>query len=300
MEKEKQALLQVGSLTTYQIKNEEKNGVLSEATTISQFSDLHGEEGVKRSQVNGLNEYNPEIAQKSTETFFKVCAKMIKISQREYVVKNHILHLGGDFISGSIHADLMEGNNIQPTEAIWMVGTWISSGIEYLLKECPDVKFIVPCSLGNHSRITEKQRTQTAYGNSLELLLFNRLKERFEGNKNIEFLINDSYFIYVNVYGFVCSFSHGDWVKYSGGIGGPTIPINKAIAQWNKTKHCDYYFFGHFHELFIGSNFIVNGSVIGYNKFAQKIKASYQRPMQAFSLINQDRELEVIKKIILR
>lgn len=300
VEKERDAFLEVGNLQAYDIKSDGKESVKSEATTLSLFSDLHGDERVKKSQVNGVNEYNKEIAQKSTEDFFCVVAKLIKVHQREYDVKNHICALLGDFISGSIHDDLKESNDIQPTEAIWMVGGWILSGLKYLRKECPEVNLIIPCSLGNHSRITEKQRVQTEYGNSLELLLYNRLAEYFENDKGVTFLIGDSYFTYVTVYGKVLAFSHGHNTRYQGGIGGLTIPMNKAIAQWDKMKKADYYFSGHFHQFCVGSNFIVNGSVIGYNPYAISIKAGFERPTQTFCLLNKDRDLEVIRKIILR
>ncbi|MEI6529697.1 MAG: metallophosphoesterase [Candidatus Falkowbacteria bacterium] len=299
-EKERDAVLGVSKFETYSIVGSVSSGKKSEATTISLFSDLHGDERVKKSQVNGVNEYNKEIAKKSTEDFFIVVAQLIKVHQREYDIKNHILALLGDFISGSIHDDLKESQDIQPTEAIWMVGGWILSGIKYLRKECPEVNLVIPCSMGNHSRITEKQRIQTEYGNSLELLLYNRLAEYFENDKNVTFLIGDSYLTYVNVYGKELAFHHGHSVRYAGGVGGITIPMNKAVAQWDKMRKADYYFSGHLHSFCVGSNFIVNGSVIGYNPYAISIKAGFERPTQTFCLINRERELEVIRKIILR
>lgn len=300
VERERDAFLNVDTFQAYEIKSDGKEGKRSEATTLSLFSDLHGDEKVKKSQVNGLNEYNKEIAQKSTEDFFCVVAKLIKVHQREYEIKNHILALLGDFISGSIHDDLKESNDIQPTEAIWMVGGWILSGIKYLRKECPDVNLIIPCSFGNHSRITEKQRVQTESGNSLELLLYNRLAEYFETDKGVTFLIGDAYFTIVYVYGKKLGFHHGHAVNYGGGIGGLTIPMNKAIAKWDTSVRCDLYFSAHAHTFFVGQRFIVNGSVIGYSPYAVKIKGEFERPTQTFALINKDRDLEVIRKIILR
>lgn len=299
-EKERDALLGVSTFETYTIKSTSSDSEKSEATTISLFSDLHGEEEVKSSQVNGVNKYNPDISKASTEKFFKVVAQLIKVHQNEYEIKNHICALLGDFISGSIHDDLKEGNKIQPTEAIWMVGGWILSGLKYLRSECPEVNLIIPCSLGNHSRITEKQRVSTEYGNSLELLLYNRIAEYFENDEKVKVIVTDSYFTYVDVYGKTLAFSHGTNCRYQGGVGGLTIPVNKAIAQWDKMKKSDYYFMGHFHTFCVGSNFIVNGSVIGYNAYALSIKAGFERPAQCFCLLNRDRDLEVIRKIILR
>lgn len=300
VEKELDALKSVGKFETYTIKSSSSDNEKSEATTLSVFSDLHGDEKVKKSQVNGVNEYNQEIAKASCEKFFRVVAQLIKVHQREYDIKNHICALLGDFISGSIHDDLKESNDIQPTEAIWLVGGWILSGIKYLRETCPEVNLIIPCSLGNHSRITEKQRIQTEYGNSLELLLYKRIEEYFENDEMVKVIITDAYFTYVTVYGKTLAFSHGHSARFNGGVGGLTIPINKAIAQWDKMKKADYYFMGHFHTFCVGANFIVNGSVIGYNPYAISIKAGFERPTQTFCLLNKERDLEVIRKIILR
>ena len=297
-EKERDTLLGVGGVETYTIKPSGKESEKSEATTISLASDWHIEEEVKSSQVNGLNKFDINIAKERAEKFFKVTAQLIKVHQKEYEINTHILALLGDFISGSIHDDLKEGNKIQPTEAIWEAQKLIASGIEYLLKNT-DVKLIIPCSAGNHSRITEKQRIQTEYGNSLEILMYRQMEKYFASEDRVKFIINDSYLTYVKVYDFVCRFSHGHALKYGGGIGGIFIPAFKAISQWNKSKNADWDFFGHFHQLKDGGNFVSNGSLIGFNSFAVRIKADYEKPKQAFIIIDKERGMDVVRKITL-
>jgi hypothetical protein len=46
---------------------------------------------------------------------------------------------------------------------------------------------------------------------------------------------------------------------------------------------------GHFHQLFDGGRFIVNGSLIGYDSFALSIKASYEKPKQVMFLMDRKR-----------
>jgi hypothetical protein len=72
----------------------------------------------------------------------------------------------------------------------------------------------------------------------------------------------------------------GARIRYGGGVGGLTIPANKAITQWNRLKHADFDCFGHFHQAFDGGTFISNGSMIGYNAYAISIKAAYEEPVQ--------------------
>lgn len=296
-EKERDALLSVGGVETYSIKGN-KEFDKSCATAIALASDWHIEEGVKSSQVNGLNKFDLDIAKERAEKFFTVVAQLIKVHQKEYNVDTLILALLGDFISGSIHDDLKEGNDIQPTESIWEAQKLIASGIEFLLKET-NVNLVIPCSAGNHSRITEKQRVQTEYGNSLEILMYRQMEKYFNKESRVKFIINDSYLTYVKVYNYNCRFHHGHALKFSGGIGGLFIPAFKAISQWNKSKHADWDFFGHFHQMKDGGNFISNGSLIGFNAYAVKIKADYEAPKQAFAIIDEERGLDVVRKITL-
>ena len=297
-EKERDAFISVGGVETYTIKSKKEFNGKSKATAIVLASDWHYEEPVKESQVNGLNKYDTVIAKERIEEFFRVTAQLIKIHQREYDIENLILALLGDFISGSIHDDLMESNSIQPTVAIYEVQCLIASGIKYLLKET-DVNLVIPCSAGNHSRITEKQRVSTEFGNSLEILMYRQMKDYFESEPRVKFIINDSYLTYVNIGKFTIRLSHGHALKFSGGIGGLFIPAFKAISQWNKSKKADYDFFGHFHQMKDGSNFVTNGSLIGYSAYAVKIKADYEKPTQAFMILDAQRGLEVTRKITL-
>lgn len=296
-ERERDALLQVGRVETYSIKPKNESDK-SQACSISLCSDWHYEESVKSSQVNGLNRFDTTIAKERIEKLFRVTAQLIKVHQKEYQIDTHILALLGDFISGSIHDDLKEANLIQPTQAIWEVQNLIASGIEYLL-ETTDVNLVIPCSSGNHGRMTEKQRTATEYGNSLEILMYRQLEKYFSSNGRIKFIVNDSYLTYLDVLGWNCRFSHGHALKYAGGIGGIFIPAFKAVSQWNKSKTADFDFFGHFHQLKDGGNFVCNGSLIGYNAFAVKIKADYERPKQAFVIIDKERGMDVVRKITL-
>ena len=148
-------------------------------------SDWHYEENVKLSQTNGLNEFNRKIAKDRIEKLFKVVVKLIEVHQREYKIDNFVLALLGDFISGSIHDDLKEGNEIQPTQAIYEVQCLIASGIKYMLDNT-NVNLVIPCSSGNHGRITDKIRVSTAYGNSLEFLMYRQLRDYFKNEERVK------------------------------------------------------------------------------------------------------------------
>jgi len=111
--------------------------------------------------------------------------------------------------------------------------------------------------------------------------------------KRVKFTLEEAYHTYLTVYGRVLRFHHGHNVRYGGGVGGLTIPTNKAIAQWNTVFRADVDFFGHHHTFTLHNNFVVNGSLIGYNGYAITIKAPFEKPKQAFLLLDKDRGVSV-------
>lgn len=257
---------------------------VSEGVPIIVASDWHIEELVKSSTVNNLNSFNLKIAEERVIRFFQRALRLIQIQERDVKVNTVVLALLGDFISGSIHDELMENNQLLPAEAIWKAQSWIISGIDFLLKHTKH-ELIVPCQSGNHARMTQKQRHSTEAGNSLEVLMYQNLDLYYRKNKRVKFIISDAYHTYLDIFGTIIRFHHGHSVKYGGGIGGIYIPTNKAIAQWNKAYKADLDIFGHYHNLKDGGNFICNGSLIGWNAYAIHIKADFEKPKQAFTVI---------------
>jgi hypothetical protein len=199
-----------------------------------------------------------------------------------------VLPLLGDFISNDIHEEFPEVNEQEPMHALVSAQSFLASGIEFLLKYST-LKLVIPCHSGNHGRTTRTTRFATENGHSLEFLMYSHLAAYFRHEPRVTFLIPAGMHSYVQVYDQTIRFHHGHAIKYGGGVGGITIPVNKSIAQWNKGRHADLDVFGHFHTFLDGGNFVANGSMIGYNSFALAIKASYDRPKQALFLIDKKR-----------
>lgn len=270
----------------------------SEATAVVLASDFHIEEEVPPITVNGLNQYNLQIAEQRVKEFFQNTLKLVQTQQHSVEIDTLVVALLGDFISSSIHDALLEINQLRPIDAIITVQNWLISGIDYLLANS-NLKLVIPCHMGNHSRITKKVHIATEDGNSLEKFMYYHMANYYKGNKRVKFLISESYLSYLQIYDFTICFQHGHAIRYAGGIGGLTIPVNKAIAQWEKLQHADLYCFGHWHQMFDGGNFICNGSLIGWNSFATFIKAGFEKPKQVFFLIDKKRNCKTVVAPIL-
>lgn len=296
IEKERDAVVELSNnRSTYQIlatKNKE-----GEATAVILASDWHAEERVDPLKVSSMNKYNLEVAKKRADEFFVNAVKLLKGEQSRVKVNNMVLALLGDFISGNIHEELLANCELPPVKAMVEVQNWIASGIEYILRET-EVNLVIPCHVGNHTRITKKIHLSNEQGNSLEYYMYHTLADRFRNEKRITWVIAEGYHSYVSVYDKTLRFHHGHAMQYGGGVGGLYIPVNKAIAQWNKIRWADIDCFGHFHTQRNGGNFLSNGSLIGYNAFALSIKCDYEPPKQQFFLIDSNRGLTVNAPIL--
>jgi hypothetical protein len=270
----------------------------SEATAVLVASDWHVEERVRREAINGLNEYNLEIARKRGDMFFQSGLRLTNIMAQDVTIKTVVLALLGDFITNDIHDEMPENNLLLPAEAIRMAQEMIVSGINFLLNNSK-VDLVIPCHSGNHGRTTKQVHIASEHGHSLEYLMYHAIAAIFANEKRVKFIISEGYHSYVHLYdNYTIRFHHGHNVRYQGGVGGITIPVNKAIAEWDKACRANLDVFGHFHQYFPAPKFVCNGSMIGYNAFALSIKAACEKPQQAFFLVDKKRGRTITAPIL--
>lgn len=288
LEKEKTAILSLKEKTPqiFDIEAQVPSGK-SESVAFMIMSDWHSEEEVLPGQVGGLNEHNLDIGDKRAKTAWRGCQRFYDIFSKDTQINTIVIGLLGDFITNSIHEDGAESNLLAPSDAIYRVQNMILSGIRFLLENTKADLHIV-CHTGNHGRTTKEQRIATETGNSIEHYCYYNMRDIMVNEPRVKFQIAEGYHSYVRLFDgkYTVRFHHGHGINYNGGVGGITIPVNKAIAQWNKGVKADLDVFGHFHTRLDGGNFVANGSLIGYNAYALRIKADYEKPSQTFFLIN--------------
>lgn len=261
--------------------------VKNEAVPLILLSDWHFEERVDADTINGLNEYNLDIASKRWDKCISNSLKLVEKERNSSTINNMCLWLGGDFISGYIHEELEENNYLSPVEATLFSYEKIATAIEFYLKNGDFNKITIPCNFGNHGRTNKKPRVSTGYKNSYEWMMYRMLEKRYSGNKKVEFIVPNGMFTYVNILGYMNRFFHGDSIQYGGGIGGLTVPLIKAILRYDQQQVADYNWMGHYHQLWSATkNCMVNGSGIGFSAYAQRIGASPEEPKQSFALID--------------
>lgn len=273
-----------------------KDSSVNIATPVVLLSDWHFEETVEPNTINDINEYNLEIAQKRWFNCIQNSLWLVNNDRKHSQINDLVLWLGGDFITGHIHKELVEANSLSPTHATRFAKKNIIAAINFYLQHGKFENIYIVCNQGNHGRDTDKIRVSTNYKHSYEWMMFHDIADYYteKNEPRVHFRIPDGFYNYIDVHGFMCRFFHGDVIKYNGGIGGLTIPLIKAIHRMNTQIRADYNFMGHFHQLFQATkDCIVNGSGIGYNAYAQFIGATPEPPLQSYNLIDQNRGLTI-------
>jgi hypothetical protein len=274
-----------------------------EVIAISTISDVHIEEPVIKSIVNGLNEYNLTVAEERVTRYFKRLMYMVNQTRKAgYRVDNLVLGLLGDFITGYIHEELEEVNELTPVQATLFIQELLIKGIKYLSENGNLTKIIIPCVPGNHGRTTRRKRYTSGYKNSYEWLMYNNIKNLFTElgkYENVEFIIPESEFIYLNLFGYVNKFSHGDHFNYQGGIGGIEIPLKKWALRENNVIKTDMSWIAHWHQYIVLNKVRVNGSLIGYSSYARAFGFEPEPSKMQFQLLDKKRGYTLNNPIIL-
>jgi hypothetical protein len=252
-------------------------------------SDWHVEEPVDPAHVNGLNEYTLEIADRCIDRMADAYEWLLRDTR--YDCREGIIWLGGDLMSGYIHAELEESNFLSPVEAT----LWLQERVERMLRKiaanCQTLeRIIVVCNDGNHGRLSHKIRVGTRTANSIEWLLYHNIAARLSDDPRFEFRIADGEYSYVDLYdNQTLLFFHGDSVRYVGGVGGLLIPMKRGLNELRKYRPFTVANFGHFHQRLDMPDMVGNGSMIGTTSFSMRYKFTPEPRQQSFYIIDSRR-----------
>ena len=269
-----------------------------DAAVIIPATDWHVEEKVDPKKVNGKNHFDLAEAEERIKRFYIEGLRLIKAQNEPGV--DEIWHpMLGDLMSGYIHEELEETNSLSPVEAVSFLQDMICSGLDLWIKKTK-LPIFIPTNVGNHSRTTEKTRVKTRVRNSYEWLLYATLAKYYVKNPRVHWMIGEGYHNIQTIKGRLVRFHHGDGMRYQGGVGGITIPVNKAVAAWDEIQQVDFDIFGHWHSFLWGySKWISCGSLIGFSEFSLWIKAKFQHPTQTFCVLSADYGMIKVEPIFL-
>lgn len=237
------------------------------------LSDVHRDEVVKPEQIDGLNKHNAAISDLRVRKGFEGCVRVCRDYIKGMDYEGIQLFLPGDMISGSIHEELKETNEMTVAESVVGAVEPLEAGINLLAKEFGKVH--VTCVVGNHGRTTRKPIAKNRAQDNMDWLIYKITEREMRGRRDVTMDISEGADAYVQLYGTRYVLTHGDQFRGGGGIAGILSPL--LLGSHRKTRRAatagkpyDVMVFGHFHQSlwFPTKGLIGCGCVVGYDEYA--------------------------------
>lgn len=269
----------------------EKKDKKHHGTLLALLSDTHYGEVVNPKEMGGTNAYNMEIAYERTSRFFDKTTMLARNYTTGVEYDGIVLALGGDLISGDIHDELIETNELSTYDTIVTILPWLIAGINRWANEFGRVHVV--SAPGNHGRNTKKPRHKARSANNADTHIAKLLGLFFDGRDDVTFNIPPSADVDFKIYDYGFVLEHGDAFKSTTGsqIGalGPAKrgTIAKQNAKAREGKAFDYMLIGHYHQFIPAytQGFVMNGSLKGYDEYAKNLALTPEQPQQALMIV---------------
>jgi hypothetical protein len=254
-------------------------------------SDWHWAEVVDPRQIGGVNKYDLSIAHARAR---KLIERTVHLLRNCFVGARYpgiVFALGGDMVSGDIHEELQATNEMEIMPTVVDLIEILAWCIRSLADEFGRV--FVPCVTGNHGRNTKKIRAKGRNHTSFDWLSYVMLERLFKDDERVTFLIPDGPDAYWKVYGTRYMLTHGDQFRGGDGMIGALGPIirgdhKKRSRSSQIDQGYDVLLLGHWHQLIQLQRLIVNGSLKGYDEYANQNNFGYERARQALWITHPD------------
>jgi hypothetical protein len=252
------------------------------------LSDLHLDEVVNAAEIGGVNAYSRRIAELRLASTFDNCALVCRQYWSGITFDGIVVALAGDLFSGDIHDELVQTNEDTMLGSVLHWCDRLASGLSMLADEFGKVH--VPVVVGNHGRRSRKPRAKFRARDNFDWFMGHLLARQLAHDKRITFDIPDSADAIVTTYQWRVCVTHGDQARGGGGIAGIYSPIMRLDARKRQRAHAvaapyDLLVMGHWHSLIFGPQWIVNGSLKGYDEYAAVENFNYEPPQQALWLM---------------
>lgn len=268
---------------------------ISAETLVTLWSDWHYAEIVKGESVQGLNEYNRDIALSRVHSLVaKILGIREKMTRGGWKFRRIVIAVNGDMISGSVHETEKHSNPNNVILATYECGRLLAMAIRDIASAFQEV--LVVCISGNHGRLPDHKRPMSKEpSRNWDTMIALIARTALEDVANVRFEIPDSYSAVFDVEGHLFGMSHGHDVR--GWMQTPIYGFNRMVSSLNsirvsRGKPINYFLFGHFHNKvsvdYAGSEYFVNGSLIGGTEYSVNSLGRADQPCQWLLGVHKD------------
>lgn len=272
----------------------DRSGGKTPEVPVMMFADWHLGETVSRSETNGINEYDPEIA---AERIRRLVASVVDLARNHGpgAYPGAVVNLVGDFVSGGLHPELAKSD----AEEVIPSALRCVDLLEWALTELADEfgHLYVPCVSGNHGRHTHKPEFKRYVFKNFDWLIYQFLMRRFKDDPRVVFDVPDANEVLYRVYGHRYLMMHGDMLGVKGGDGiiGALGPIARGEVKVGKQaaairRDYDTLLIGHWHQEILLPRITVANSLKGWDEYARlALRAPPSTPSQPLWFVHPTR-----------
>lgn len=275
-------------------------------TIVSHLSDTHYGERVVASEIGGYNSYDMEVAEIRTRRFFERTIKVARNYLAGVKYDGAVLPLGGDLVSGDIHEELKETNELSVFRVVETVIPWLAAGVQMFQEEFGRVHVV--SAPGNHGRNSKTPRHKKRSENNADTHLAHMLAREFREVEDVTFDIPDSPDVDFDLYGYRFSVEHGDNLKFNGTSEiGSLGPVKRGTLRKTKKRQemgspFKYLLLGHFHQYIPAytQGFVVNGSLKGYDEYASNGQFAPEPAQQSLMVVTPEHGVTIAAPIFVQ
>ena len=268
----------------------------SQVTAVMQVSDGHMGAVQVPDEIEGLNEFDPEICTLRQMDYTERFLHWVEMHRQAYQINRLAVLVTGDLISGDIHQELQTTNAfpapVQVVRAAEVLAQQIAAISPHF--EQVDIHFITE---DNHARLTKKPQAKEAGLNSFNYLVGYIAQSLVSKHENVNFNLYPMYEKVVHVGGRQYLISHGHGLV--GWMGIPWYSINRHVGKEatnrmqvimsdiNRARDIGFhkYIFGHWHTPFDHPLYSCCGSISGTDAYDHK-QGRYSPPSQSSWLVH--------------
>lgn len=258
---------------------------------IQPLTDWHLGERVSLEETGGVNEFNLAIAETRVRRLVERATRLIDntLAPEGRTAPGIIVPLGGDFLSGQLHAELAETNELTDQQAVIEAVRLIT----WTLRQYADRygRVFCPATVGNHGRTTKRPEAKRFTFKNLDWLTYQLVQSTLKsmGDDRVSFLIPPTGEARFKVYGWTYLLTHGDRLGVKGGDGiigalGPIarggLKVSRQYASLGEDIRTTI--IGHWHQtLWLPGTFVCN-TLKGWDEYARTgLRAPPSLPQQS-------------------
>ena len=270
-----------------------------EHRVVSLLSDVHAGEVVSAAETHNLSSYDMDIFKERLEIWTNKVVDLVSLRRQRLYVPNLSLFMLGDIISGDIHDELSNTNDVSVVDQMVESAREISRSLLTLSGYFENIE--VSGVVGNHGRMSRKPYFKRKQRSNWDYLVYQMIAMFLQKQKNVTFHIPESFWTVRDVLGTRFLLMHGDGNQSWSGF--PWYGIERSIGKMRTMLGNDMPFdrvaLGHYHDPVDTERWSVNGNFKGGDEFSIGKLYSSCRPSQTLLYVHPENGVVGTERIYL-